>query len=111
MPLAYLPQHVAEAMLLAFAVPIFAKGLQTIVTGRMREVAWIRDWAIWRVRAVGLLLAAAGTGVALFGFFVNAEPPGSHFRNHWGGPFWEALLGVWLALIAGSTFYSFWRRR
>jgi hypothetical protein len=60
MPLAYLPQRVAEVMLLSFGVPIFAKGLQAIVTGRMREVAWIRDWAIWRVRAVGLLLAAAG---------------------------------------------------
>lgn len=71
MPLAYLPQRVAEIMYLTFAVPLFAKGVQTIVTGRLREWAW----PFWRVRTLGLLLAACGTGIGLFAFLVDQEPP------------------------------------
>jgi hypothetical protein len=111
MPLAYLPQRVAEVMFLTVAVPIFAKGLQVLVTGRMREWAWIRDRAVWRVRIVGLFLSAIAAALAIFGFVVPAEPPHSHFRNHWGGPLFEVLLGIWLTAILGGSLYSFWRKR
>lgn len=111
MPLAFMPQRVAEIMCLSFAVPFFAKGVQTIVTGHLREWVWTREWPIWRIRTLGLLLAACGTGLGLFGFVVDAEPPGAPFRSHWGGPFWEVFLGVWLAITAAIVARDIWRQR
>jgi hypothetical protein len=37
------------------------------------------------VRVVGYLMLLLGVGIGLAAFFVDAEPPGTHNRDHWGG--------------------------
>ena len=115
MTLAYLPQHVAEVMCLVLGGLLVAGALPMLVTGQptrsVRGTGRLKDWAARRVRALALLLTAAGTALAIFGFVVPAEPAQAQLRNHWGSPLYEVLLGLWVAAIFGSSLYSLKRRR
>src|SRR6266705_3227668 len=93
LPLAYLPQHLAEIVGLAIATFGIGSALPVLIRGSDPELpAWSR--ARVRLIAAAAVLFSIGAGVS--GFLLDAEPPGGTAGGHWGTTADKALLGIWL---------------
>ena len=95
-PLGYMAQHVWEVGAAVLAATFVLQGLVFLIKGSdaPQAAGWnpriVRLWG-----GVGLLL---GVGVGLAAFLVEAEQPGTHNGDHWGGAWGLAILIVWVAL-------------
>jgi hypothetical protein len=83
----------------ALAVFFVCLGVLDLVTGRVTEPDRSGPRS---VRVSGLLQILVGVGVGFAAFRVNPEPPcGQCGHGSWGGTWNIALLGIWLAVVAG----------
>jgi hypothetical protein len=97
MVLAFLPQHVWEVGATFLAVVLVGQGLVYLIRGTgPPETAGMSPRAI---RLVSYLSVLLGVGLGIAAFAVDAEPPGVHNTDHWGGTTGVVLLGVWMAFL------------
>jgi len=106
--LGYLPQHDAEAVVVAVALGGLWFCVPALIEGRS---SGLEGWRPSRIRLLAGVVILALTGVVLFVFLTNAEPPGGAPGGHWGTTGDKVTLGVWLAGIAAIFGYSIWRER
>ena len=104
----YLPQHDAEAAVVAFALAGLWFSVPALVRGRSRG---LEGWRPSRVRLVSGAVSLALTAWVLFAFLTDAEPPGGTRGGHWGTTVDKVALGIWLAGIAAMFGYNIWRER
>jgi hypothetical protein len=107
MPLAYLPEHVWQVGAGAMAVVMTGLALLHLV-GRLEPRSYVANAA--RVRWAGGLAVALGIGLAVAAVLVNAEPPGPHGGDQWGGSVGVVALVIWVILLALSAAASSRRR-
>jgi hypothetical protein len=107
MPLGFMAQHVWEVGAAAFAVLLVSQGLLYLVKGSRAPDAEGMNPRTVRVAASLMLLLGLGIGPAAF--FVDAEQPGAHHRDHWGGGVGVTVLSVWVALMVALAIVRFKR--
>jgi hypothetical protein len=106
--LGYLPQHVAEALVVAVALGGLWFSVPALIQGRSNG---LEGWRRSRVRLLAGVVVLGLTGWVLFAFITNAEPPGGARGGHWGTTGDKVTLGVWLAGIGAIFGYNLWRER
>ena len=108
LPLAYLPQHLAEIVGLTIATFGIGSALPVLIRGSDPELpAWSR--ARVRLIAAAAVLFSIGAGVS--GFLLDAEPPGGTAGGHWGTTADKALVGIWLVGIGSIAFHVYRKRQ
>ena len=96
-PLGFMAQHVWEVGASIFAVLLVGQGLFYLIRGsRAPEAEGLNPRTVRIVGGVGVLL---GVGIGFAAFLVDAEQPGAHNADHWGGAVGVATLSVWVALV------------
>jgi hypothetical protein len=106
LPLAFMAQHVWEVGAAVLALVIIIQALTLLIRGSNTPEASGMDRRT--VRVLGALMLLLGVGIAFAAFLVDAEEPGAHAHDHWGGAVGVAFLCVWVALIIGV---SVWQAR
>jgi hypothetical protein len=106
-PFAFMAQHVWEVGASVFALTVIVRALALLIRGTNDpDAGWLSAKG---VRVAGGLLLLLGGGIALAAFLVDAEQPGAHSRDHWGGAPGVAILGVWVVLMIGFSVLDFKR--
>ena len=108
LPIAYLPQHLAEVSGLAVSVCGIAFALPPLIRGESPE---LERWSPGRIRVVAAAAVLVAVAIGVSGFVLPAEPPGGLPGGHWGTTFDKALLGVWLIGIASIAVFVYRRNR
>jgi hypothetical protein len=93
MPLAFLPQHVAEVMGAAIAVLFIAHGVSVLKGNRLPG-----ENPRWATR-VGVLEILFGAAIGVFSLTTNAESPHRPDHGGWGATTGVIILIVWLILL------------
>jgi hypothetical protein len=83
MVLAFMAQHVWEVGASVFAILLIGQGLLWVINGSGAPRA--RDMSERAARTIGGLAVLIGVGVGIAAFIVEAEQPGVHGGNGWGG--------------------------
>lgn len=107
-PLAYMPQHVWEVGASVLAATIVVQGLVFLVRGR---APWGEGWKPKTVRMAAGVIVLGGVGIGLAAVLVEAEPPGAHSRDQWGGTTGVVFLGIWVVLMLAFPFLPSKRAR
>jgi hypothetical protein len=93
-------QHVWEVGAAVFAALLVGQGLFHLIKPSAAPEA---DGMNPRtVHVAGWLMLLVGVGIGLAAFLVDAEQPGAHSPDHWGGAVGVAALSVWVAVMLGS---------
>jgi hypothetical protein len=100
MVLAFMAQHVWEVGASVLAVLIFGQGLFWLIRGSSAPRA--RGMSERAARSIGGLAVLIGVGIGIAAFSVNAEQPGVHGGNGWGGTSGIVILCVWVALMCAG---------
>jgi hypothetical protein len=106
-PLGFMAQHVWEVGAGVLAVVVLGQGAILLIRGSSAPEAEGMNPRTVRVIACFMLLLGVGIGFAAF--LVDAEAPGAHSRDHWGGPVGVVVLGVWVALMGALSMLRFRR--
>lgn len=105
MVLAYMAQHVWEVIAGFLAVICVAQGLLYFIKGtRPRGAVGLSEGAARTVACFAMLL---GVGIGVAAFTVDAEQPGAHGGNGWGGTGGVVVLGIWLVLMCAMEVLQF----
>jgi hypothetical protein len=91
---AFLPQHVWEVGGSVLAILVMGQGLYLLA--RAGEVARQERQDERTVRAFGLIATFLGLGIGVAALTTDAEPPGAHHGDGWGGALWIAILCIWV---------------
>jgi hypothetical protein len=100
MVLAFMAQHVWEVGASVLALLLIGQGLFTVITGS--GAAQMRGMSEGATRTIGGLAVLIGVGVGIAAFAVNAEQPGAHGGDGWGGTGGIVILCVWVALMCAG---------
>jgi hypothetical protein len=100
MVLAFMAQHIWEVGASVFAVLLIGQGLFWLIRGS--SAAPTQGMGERVVRAIGGLAVIIGAGVVIAAFTVDAEQPGVHGGDGWGGTGGIVILGVWVALMCAG---------
>jgi len=101
--LAFLPQHVWQAMGTFVGIVVISWMIYILVAGRIFDAGWSPRRL--RVLAVGGLLV--GVGLIVSGWTVNAEPPcGACNGDHWGGTAGIIGLIVFFGIGVATQIYN-----
>jgi hypothetical protein len=103
-PLAFMPQHVFEVGAAVLAATFVLQGLVFLIKGSDARQAAGLSTSIIRIWGGFCLLAGVGIGFAAL--LVDAEQPGAHSPEHWGGVVGVAFLSVWIALMVGLFIFQ-----
>ncbi len=106
-PLGFMPQHVWEVGASVMAAALVVQGVIYLIKGNDAPEAAGWNPRIVRIWAAVILLLGVGVGFAAF--FVDAEQPGAHNRDRWGGSAGVATLSVWVALMVAFSVLRFRR--
>jgi hypothetical protein len=98
-------QHLWEVGATVFAVLLVGQGLLYLI--RPNAAPDAEGMNPRTVRVGGYLTLLLGVGIGLAAFFVDAEQPGAHNRDHWGGAVGVAILSVWVVLMIGFSVLKF----
>lgn len=98
-------QHVWEVGAAVLAVLFVGQGLVHLIKPSAAPEA--EGMNPRTVRVAGCLMLLLGVGIGLAAFFVDAEQPGAHNRDHWGGAVGVVILSVWVALMIGFSVLKF----
>jgi hypothetical protein len=101
LPLAFMAQYVWEVGGGVLASLVMGQGL--LLLARPDAVPDTRSWNPRPVCVLGCLFVLAGVGIGLAALLLEAEQPGRHSRDHWGGAAGIAILAVWVGLMIGIT--------
>lgn len=104
MPLAYLPQHVAQVVGLAIGIAWVAFGVLVLVRGVPPGLAGGLNPRLLRILAV--LVIPAGIAIAAAFFFIDAEGRNSREGDHWGGTYGIVMMLVFLVFLGGIAVYN-----
>jgi hypothetical protein len=108
-PLGFLPQHVWEVGAMVLAVLFVGEGLLHLIKGSSAPDA---DGMNPRtVRVIATFMVLLGIGIGFAAFLVDAEAPGPHNRDYWGGTVGIVTLCVWVALMGAIAVLQFRRPR
>lgn len=97
MVLAFMAQHIWEVGASVFAVLLIGQGLFWLLGGASEQGT--QGMSNRTVRRIGGVAICLGAGIAVAAFAVDAEQPGAHGHDGWGGAPGIILLCVWVALI------------
>lgn len=100
MVLAFMAQHVWEVGAGVLAVLVVGQGLLWLIRGSSAPQA--RGMSERSARAIGALAVLIGAGIGVAAFTVDAEQPGVHGGNGWGGTWGIIILCVWVALMCAG---------
>jgi hypothetical protein len=104
-PLGFMAQHVWEVGASVFGVLLVGDGLFNLIKGsRAPEAEGMNPRT---VRVVACLILLIGVGIGFAAFLIDAEGPGAHNRDHWGGAVGVAALGVWVVLMVAFSVLRF----
>lgn len=109
MALAFMAQHVWEVGASVLAVVIVGQGLFWLI--RDSSAPQVQGMSERAVRVIGCLAVLIGVGIGIAAFTVDAEQPGVHGGNGWGGAAGVIILCVWLALMCAGPVSKFVRVR
>ncbi len=98
-------QHVWEVAASVFALLLLGQGLFYLIKGSSAPEA--EGMNPRTVRVVACLMLLLGVGIGFAAFLVDAEQPGAHSRDHWGGAVGVAFLAIWVALMVAFTVIRF----
>jgi uncharacterized protein YjeT (DUF2065 family) len=99
-----MPQHVFELGAAVLAATCVLQGLVFLIKGSEARQAAGLSTRIIRIWGGFCLLVGVGIGCAAF--LVDAEQPGAHSPEHWGGVVGVAFLSVWVALMLGLFIFQ-----
>lgn len=97
MVLAFMAQHLWEVGAAVFGFLLIGQGLFYLIKGNRAPKAV--GMGEGTVRVVACFIVLLGVGIVFAAFLVNAEQPGVHGGNGWGGTVGVVLLGVWIVLM------------
>lgn len=100
MVLAFMAQHIWEVGASVLAVLLIGQGLVWLIRGSSAPRAQGMSERV--ARAIGGLAVLIGVGIGIAAFTVDAEQPGVHGGNGWGGTGGIVILVVWVALMCAG---------
>lgn len=109
MVLAFMAQHVWEVGASVLAVVIIGQGLFWLIRGSSAPQA--QGMSERAARAIGCLAVIIGVGIGIAAFTVDAEQPGVHGGNGWGGAAGVIILCVWVVLMCAGPVSKIMRAR
>jgi hypothetical protein len=104
MVLAFMAQHLWEVGAAVFGVLLVGEGLFYLIKGNRAPKA--EGMSERAARAIGGLAVIIGVGTGIAAFTVDAEQPGVHGGNGWGGAAGVIILCVWVALMCGGLVFK-----
>jgi drug/metabolite transporter (DMT)-like permease len=104
-PLGFMAQHLWEVGASVFAVLLLGRGLFYLIKGSKAPEA--EGMNPRTVRVVACLMLLLGVGIGLAAFLVDAEQPGAHNPDQWGGAVGVAFLAIWVALMVAFSILHF----
>ncbi len=109
MMFAFMAQHVWEVGASVLALVIIGQGLFLLMRGASAPEA--QGMSERTARTIGGIAVLIGAGVGVAAFVIDAEKPGTHGGNGWGGTVGVVFLCVWVALMCAGPMSKLLRAR